>query len=139
MSNKTISGCTFHHAALGTSDFDKSMRFYTEGLGFEVYKTFINSMGKRTALLDIGGGSYFEIFSDCNKKDCAKDFAGNYFHIALEVDDARAAYARAVRCGGHEFGKAPRDMELPTEPPMPVTIGFVKGPDGEEIELFQNR
>ncbi len=139
MANSKISGCTFHHVALQTSDFEKSLRFYTEGLGFEVYKTFINSVGKKAALIDIGTGCYFEIFSDGEKKDIAKDFAGNFFHLALKVDDARDAYARAVEYGGQEFGKAPRDMELPTTPPMPVTIGFIKGPDGEEIEFFQNR
>ncbi len=139
MANNKIYGCTFHHVALGTSDFERSLKFYTEGLGFTVYKRFVNSVGKNAALIDIGEGSYFEIFSDCERKNCQKDFAGNYFHLALKVDNARQAYARAVECGAEEMNKAPKDTELPTEPPMPVTIGFVKGPDGEEIEFFEVR
>lgn len=139
MANKIIEGCTFHHVALQTSDFEKSLKFYTEGLGFEIYRTFVASSGKNVALLDIGGGSFFEIFSDGEKSDAKRDYAGRYFHLALEVKDAKAAYARAIEYGAEEMGKAPREMELPSNPPMPVVIGFVKGPDGEEIELFQER
>ena len=139
MANKVIKGCTFHHVALQTSDFEKSLKFYTEGLGFEVYNTFVASSGKKVALLDIGQGNYFEIFSDGEVKDDKRDYAGRYFHLALNVENAFDAYKRAVEYGGEEMGKAPREMELPTTPPMPVVIGFVKGPDGEEIEFFQNR
>lgn len=139
MSNKIVEGCTFHHIALQTSDFEKSLKFYTEGLGFEIYKTFVASSGKNVALIDIGEGSYFEIFSDGEKNDGKRDYAGRYFHLALKVNDAKAAYKRAIEYGGEEMGKAPREMELPTTPPMPVVIGFIKGPDGEELEFFQLR
>ncbi|MBQ7399336.1 MAG: VOC family protein [Clostridia bacterium] len=137
MANKIINGCTFHHVALQTSDFEKSLKFYTEGLGFEVYRTFIASSGKRVALLDIGEGTYFEIFSDGEKNMGKRDYAGRYFHLALNVKDSKAAYARAVEYGAEEMGKAPREMVLPSNPPIPTVIGFVKGPDGEEIEFFQ--
>ena len=33
--NKTISGGGFHHIAMRVRDFDASLKFYTEGLGFE--------------------------------------------------------------------------------------------------------
>ena len=69
MSNKVISGCTFHHIALQTSNFEKSLKFYTEGLGFEVFRTFTASTGKKVALIDIGEGSYFELFSDGEVKE----------------------------------------------------------------------
>ncbi len=137
MSNNIIKGCTFHHVALQTSDFEKSLKFYTEGLGFEIFRTFTASTGKKVALVDIGEGSYFELFSDGEKTDAKRDGAGCYFHLALKVDDAESAYARAVEYGGEEMGKAPRAMTLPSDPPMPATIGFIKGPDGEEIEFFQ--
>lgn len=138
MANKKIAGCTFHHVALQTSDFEKSLKFYTEGLGFELYRSFVTSSGKTAALIDIGEGSYFELFSDGEKSDAKRDNAGCYFHLALKVDNAYEAYKRAVEYGGEEMGKAPKEMVLPSEPPMPAVIGFVKGPDGEEIELFQS-
>ena len=34
--NRKFSGCGFHHVALRASDFDKSLLFYTEGMGFPV-------------------------------------------------------------------------------------------------------
>ena len=139
MANKKISGCTVHHVALQTSDFEKSLKFYTEGLGFEVFRTFVTSSGKTASLIDIGEGSYFELFSDGEKSHDKRDYAGRFFHLALKVDNAYEAYTRAIEAGGEEMGKAPKEMELPTTPPMPVVIGFVKGPDGEEIELFQLR
>ena len=55
-----------------------------------------------------------------------------FFEFIDETNDKRA-----VEYGAEEMGKAPREMELPSNPPMPVVIGFVKGPDGEEIEFFQ--
>lgn len=36
MANEKIAGCGFHHVALQTSDFEKSLAFYTEGLGFQL-------------------------------------------------------------------------------------------------------
>ena len=32
-----------------------------------------------------------------------------------------------------------QDVEIPSQPVYPVTISFVAGPDGEEIEFFQER
>ena len=39
---------------------------------------------------------------------------------------------------GNEWNE-PTAMELPSEPPIPATISFVKGPDGEEVEFFEVR
>lgn len=139
MANQAIKGCTFHHVALQTSDLEKSLKFYTEGLGFELYRSFVTSSGKTAALIDIGEGSYFELFSDGEKSDSPRDCAGRFFHLALKVDNAHEAYKRAIEYGAEEMGKAPKEMELPSTPPVPAVIGFVKGPDGEEIELFQVR
>lgn len=137
MSNKAIKGCTFHHVALQSSDFERSIKFYTEGLGFEVYRTFVTSSGKTACLIDIGEGSYFEIFSDGEKSNGKDESAGSFLHLALSVDDARSAYERAIEHGGEEMGKAPRECVLGKDAPIYATIGFIKGPDGEEIELFQ--
>ena len=137
MSNKIIKGCGFHHVALQTSDLEKSLKFYTEGLGFEVYRSFMTSSGKKAVLIDIGDGSQFELFSDGEGRNDGVYNAGRFFHLALRVDDAMSAYKRAVEHGGEEMGKVPTAMMLPADPPIPATIGFIKGPDGEEIELFE--
>lgn len=137
MANNIIKGCTFHHIALQTSDFDKSFKFYTEGLGFEVYRQWVSGTGKRIALIDIGTGCYFEIFSDGEPHTENHKESGNYIHLALKVDNAEAAYARALEYGAEEMDKKPTEMALPSDPPIPVILCFVKGPDGEELEFFQ--
>ena len=139
MSNIMIKGCTIHHIALQSSDFEKSLKFYTEGLGFEKTKTFVASTGKHVAMLDTGEGISIELFSDGKESETDKTFAGNFFHLALKVDNAVEAYERALKYGGKEMGKYPREMSLPTTPPTPVVIGFIKGPDGEELEFYQTR
>lgn len=137
MANDIIKGCTFHHVALQTSDFEKSLKFYTEGLGFKVYRQWVGGTGKKIALIDIGTGCYFEIFSDGEPHTENHKESGNYIHLALKVDDTKAAYERALQYGAAEMDKAPAHYTLPSQPPINVIIGFVKGPDGEELEFFQ--
>ena len=36
MANGKIAGCGFHHVALQTSSFERSLTFYIEGLGFRL-------------------------------------------------------------------------------------------------------
>lgn len=137
MSNNVIKGCKFHHVALQTSDFDKSFKFYTEGLGFEVYRQWVGGTGKRIALINIGNDQYFEIFSDGDARTESHKDSGSYIHLALEVEDSKAAYDRALQYGAKEMDKAPAQYTLPSEPPINAVISFVKGPDGEELEFFQ--
>ena len=135
--NKVI-GCTgFHHVALHSSDFDKSYKFYTEGLGAKEFRRW-TSEDRTIALLDMGGGVCIELFSNGKKRTCFEEQAGLYVHLALNVKDSAAAFERAIACGAKEK-MAPKSMELPSEPPFPAVISFVYGPAGEEIEFFQVR
>ena len=36
--NSIIPGCGYHHVAIRAADFDGTLRFYTEGLGFRVQR-----------------------------------------------------------------------------------------------------
>lgn len=131
----TVIGCTgFHHVALHSSDFEKSYKFYTEGLGATEFRRW--KSGERTiALLDMGGGICIELFSDGKERTCFEEQAGLYVHLALAVKDSAAAFERALAYGATEK-MAPKSMVLPSEPPLPATISFVYGPDREEIEFF---
>ena len=136
MENKVIGCVGFHHVALHSSDFEKSYKFYTEGLGFTEYRRWKAANGRTIVLLDAGGGAMIELFSDGAERTCFEEQAGLYIHLALRVKDSRAAFARALEYGA-EVKMEPKDMELPSEPPIPATISFVKGPDGEEVEFFE--
>lgn len=135
----TVIGCTgFHHVALHASDFEKSYKFYTEGLGFTEYRRWLTADGRTIVLLDAGNGAMIELFSDGKERTCFEEQSGFYTHLALRVKDSKAAFERAMEYGAVEK-KYPTEMELPSQPPIPAVISFVKGPDGEEIEFFEVR
>ena len=138
MENKVI-GCTgFHHIALHSSDFEKSYKFYTEGLGFTEYRRWKAANGRTIVLLDAGNGAMVELFSDGAERTCYEEQAGLYIHLALRVNDSKAAFDRALQYGAVPKME-PKAMELPSNPPSPATISFVKGPDGEEVAFFEVR
>ena len=139
LTENPVIGCTgVHHIALHASDFAASYRFYTEALGFTEYRRWKTGDGRTICLLELGGGVCVELFSDGKKRTCFEEQAGLYVHLALHVKDSRKAFEQAVAHGAQPK-KTPEDMLLPSEPPIPATISFVKGPDGEEIEFFEVR
>lgn len=124
----------FHHVAMTVNDFDASVMFYTEVLGFR--KTIFWGEGnKRVVMLDEGDGSCLEIFAGGNGE---KRHEGCFKHLELRTGDCRAIFERA-KDAGMEIIAEPKDVVLPSNPPTPATIAFLKGFDGEIIELFQNR
>lgn len=137
MANPFIKGCGVTHIALNSSDFERSLRFYTEGLGFTLYRRWGKPEERMIALLDSGDGTYIELFSDgvANGEIDTKQ-AGAYAHLAFHVEDADAAYQRAMDCGATSH-IAPKFATLTSEPPINVRLAFVKGPDGEQLEFFQ--
>ena len=98
-----------HHVALGVSDFQKALKFYTEGLGFEVVQQsqFENSppvdqavglkkAKARMAMLK-GPNAFLELWKyenpepkDLRSRPC--DYG--YPHFALQVDDIQAEFDR---------------------------------------------
>lgn len=131
--NKKIKGCGFHHVSMKVRDLDKTIRFYSEGLGF-VERVSWGQHPKRTVLLDTGDGNYFEVSQGDPDQEHGE---GVFRHLALRVDDCDAAI-EAARAAGAIVTVEPKDVTLSSEPPLQLRIAFFEGPDGELIELFQN-
>ena len=131
--NEKLGGGGFHHVAIKAHNFERTVKFYTEGLGFK--QRFGWGEGDRRAvLLDTGDGNYLEVFA--GGPDELKP-VGTILHIALRTNNVDEAVAAAVTAGA-VLTIEPRDVVLGDNPPTPVRIAFVKGFDGEEIEFFQS-
>lgn len=131
--NRTIGGGGFHHIAMRVSDFDASVRFYTQVLGM-TERICWGEDSKRAIMLDTGDGNYIELFAGGSQEPKPE---GMVLHFALRTDNCDAALERA-RAAGMQVTMEPKDVEIPSTPPTPVRIAFCKGPDGEVIEFFQN-
>jgi glyoxylase I family protein len=129
--NVKLRGGGLHHVAVEASDFDRSLRFYTEGLGFREVLTFPEEE-QTVAMLDAGDGTYVELFSGGS----GERPRGSVLHLALRTGDCDAATERARAAGG-TVTQEPTDAVLEGDPPVPVRYSFCEGPDGERIELLQ--
>lgn len=132
--NQTIGGGGFHHVAIRAGDFEASVRFYGETLGFKE-KISWGEGDKRAIMMDAGDGNYMEIFAGGTPGPKPE---GAILHFAIRTDNCDAALERA-RAAGVEVTMEPKSLDIPSRPgPTPVRIAFFKGPDGEIVELFQN-
>lgn len=131
---KTAPG--FHHIALRVTEFEATLRFYQDGLGFvRVYGW--GEGDSRAAMLDTGDGNYLEVFAGGKRAPGAEPPEGALLHFALRTSDVDGAYDRALAAGARSQIE-PKDVMLAGEPPVPVRLAFVRGLDGEVIEFFQN-
>ena len=134
----------FHHVAIRAVDFDETIRFYSEGLGFRVHYRFsVPERIDRAAFLDAGDGRFIEVFGDGStvQSEGRRRFPnedrteGAVLHFCLRVADVEASYAKALAAGA-QSRVAPRTGQLGTDPLVEVRIAFVTGPNGEGIEFL---
>ena len=131
--NKVIAGLGTHHIAIQTTDYEASIRFYTEVMGMTEVVGF-ETGGRRAIILEIGDGSHIELFEPIPGSQPSNDASGNVvFHFALQTTDIKAALKR-VRAAGMEV-----TVELTTVQmgPLNITLAFFKGPSGEVVEYIQ--
>lgn len=126
----------FHHIALRAYDFEETLRFYQDGLGFARTYSWGEGDG-RAAMLDTGDGNYLEVFAGGKRTTAEEPSEGALLHFALRTSDVDRDYARALAAGARSQVE-PKDVTLPGDSPVPVRLAFVRGLDGEVIEFFQN-
>ena len=131
MANEIIKGMGFHHVALKATNFEESLKFFTEGLGMKFYTQWGEGDG-RIAMLDLGDGGILELFAGG-----AEGPNTNYIHFAMKVDDVDAAYATALAAGAKPKME-PKVVPLDSAPvKLTLNCAFVYGPSGEELEFFR--
>lgn len=134
--NSILGGGGFHHLCLTTRDWDRTMSFYQEILGFTV-KIAWRAAPQRAVMLDAGDGNYLEVFENL---ELAAAPNGVLSHFALRTTRLDEVTER-VRAFGAKITMEPKDVVLATTNGaggVPVRISFCLGPSGEVIEFFQN-
>src|ERR1043166_6073056 len=103
--NATLHGGGFHHIAIRAYDFEATLKFYQEGLGFRrVYGWGEDGRAKgekdsRAALLDTGDGNYMEVFAGGTRPPGEAVPEAARRHFALRTNDCDAARERARAAG----------------------------------------
>lgn len=131
--NAKLGGGGFHHVALRAYNFEATVQFYKEALGFKERFGWGEGNG-RAILLDTGDGNYLEVFAGGTEE--AK-LEGALLHVAFRTHNVDAA-VEAAKAAGAEVTVEPKDVVLGNNPLTPVRIAFIKGLNGEVIEFFQS-
>jgi len=136
-----------HHVAIGVSDFDKALAFYTEALGFEIVQAseFDDEPGPNAAIglprvkakmaMLKAPNAYLELWQysnpeprDLRSRPC--DFG--YPHIALQVEDIQTEYDRLSALGMEFVGEVVHFGEA-------AAAIYGRDPCGNIIELYEIR
>ena len=131
--NNLLPGLGTHHTSLHVSNLDASLRLYRDILGMTVVVRHESPSGQ-LVLLDIGDGTYLELHAPFDRTPIGTGQTP-WRHLALRVEDARAA-VETIRAAGLPIRVEPKDVQLG---PLAATIAFFVGPDGEDVEFFQER
>lgn len=126
----TIEG--IHHIAILTDDYEKSKRFYTEILGFEVIRETYRAARESYKLdLAIAGKYQIELFSfpDFRERGSHPEAKG-LRHLAFAVKDVAAAAAE-LRAKGVPV------EEVRTDEWTDKKFVFFTDPNGQPLELYE--
>ncbi len=118
--------------ALTTSDYERSVKFYCDGLGLEPAQLWNNGQG-RALILNMGNAT-LEIFDETQAETIDQLEAGRrisgQIRFALQVPDLKAAMERLLAHGASMV-----------HPPVITPWGDhnvrLQDPDGMQITLFQ--
>ncbi len=123
------------HTMLRVGDLDRSLDFYTRVLGMKLLRRKDYPDGKFTlAFVGYGDESDTAVLELTHNWGVEKYEVGTgYGHVALGVDDVRAAVEK-IRAAGGKVVREPGPMKHGS-----TMLAFVEDPDGYRIELLGAR
>ena len=125
MSSNQISGF-----GINVSDLDRSVEFYTRGLGLQEKGKY--DLGHMHEVLIGGDGDSVSIFLiKYTSRSEAPDLGTGFEKLVLACGDVAAAHAQALAEG------ATSQLEPRTIEAMGLTVAMVRDPDGYLIELVR--
>lgn len=136
-----------HHLAIRANDFDQTLKFYTRALDFSVSHTWsLPEFNIRQAamLKSSDGHTFIEIFDGqanapregLAAKEGEEVRTGALLHLAMSVENAKAAYERCLEAGAKSCIE-PMRLSL-GNPAVIVNNALVYSPNGEVIEFIQD-
>lgn len=158
--HRTTRSRGLHHVAIRTRDWERTLRFYRDVLGYPVKMAWEegvgtlnerlaqrNSRSQRWAYLDTGDGAYLEIFDDPSfiaptgaDSDPVKNPGSALVHFGVRTANIDDVLGRARAHGETVLGE-PTAYTLHTttgQGPVTVRLCFLQGPNGEYIELLED-
>lgn len=117
----------FLHCRIRVRDIERSVKFYTEVLGFNSVRESTSPAGNRLAFVELpGNNTQIEL---CYQPDAPDfSFAEDIFHFAFSVQDLDV-FRKRWEPEGIEF--------WPESGPVNDFMYFINDPDGYEIELLK--
>ena len=116
-------------------DLERSIEFYTRVLGMRLLRRADYPGGRFTNVFvgydDESRTAVLELTHNWDTK--SYDLGTGYGHVAIQVNDARAA-CEAVRARGGKVAREAGPMKHGT-----TVIAFVEDPDGYKIEFIERR
>lgn len=139
-----------HHHGFTVGDLARSLRFYREVLGMELIResersnlpSYDHMLGFQDVKLRVGllrdqAGNLLELIQYISPSSATRELKNNYVgssHVAFEVEDIDATYARLV-AAGHAAIAPPIDL---IRDGRRVARGiYALDPDGISVEMFQ--
>ena len=131
-----------NHVVVQVSDLDRSIEFYTSAFDLELTNTikqitYFHEDGSTTQrdaelrLLKFPGQDFVYEMIEAPQMDSVG--SGHFLHVGVDVTDIEQAFDRVVKAGGEVVVPVRKVQANDIE----VWQAFLKGPDGEMIELMQ--
>lgn len=129
-----------HHVAVFVGDMERSIQFYQRCFGFRLCLTgYVEAAHERVAMLKLKD-IVLELLSvdEWPTERLRTACLNTNTHFSLMVSDVAEARRRLEQDPELTFEEA--DIRrVPNVSPMDLLVAFLRGPDGERIELLQDR
>jgi lactoylglutathione lyase len=116
---------------INVTDLDRSVEFWSEVIGIPVQSRTEIPIAKEVVLQAEIGGSRIQLAQQLDQ-DGPIDMGSAMWKLYVDTDDCQALYDKAIAWGCESVSE-PQQLDR-----WPVTVAFIKDPDGYLIELLQN-
>ncbi len=117
-------------SSIPCSDLERSIAFYTNGLGMTLAGRIEMPSGTEAPLMLPGGGAYIILFKP-KAEGSGNAPRGSLNRIILAVPDIKALEAKLIAAGYH------LSAPIAQQPKYHVAVGQLEDPDGNHLELVQ--